>query len=176
MLKSPLRATSPRVPSPEHIRPPRAGGCRLLRLPCWDPHSGKGRRAAKVGSRAGGAPSRTVSGGPSQQRNCSPPRSSRRPRCSPECDSQRPPGPSLEAHSWDGGARCPGRAQRCKERVWRAGYTAQVTYPSALSGGLGGSGRRELHSADVGSADLRRQDGDTRKPKANERTWRVRLP
>lgn len=104
MLKSPLRATSPRVPSPEHIRPPRAGGCRLLRPPCWDPHSGKGRRAAEVGSSAGGAPSRPVPGRPSRRRNCRPPRSSCRPRCSPECDSQRPPGPSQEAHSWDGGA------------------------------------------------------------------------
>lgn len=42
------------------------------------------------------------------------------------------------------GPRCPDRALRRKERVWCARYTAQVTYPSALSGGWGGSGPRDF--------------------------------
>lgn len=42
------------------------------------------------------------------------------------------------------GPRCPDRALRRKELVWCARYTAQVTYPSALSGGWGGSGPRDF--------------------------------
>lgn len=178
MLKSPSGATSPRVPSPEHIRPPRAGDCRLLRPPCWDPHSGKGRRAAEVGSCAG----RTVQTGAWRAEPAGELQSSRFLPSSPVLAGVRlaaaasrvePGGSQL---GWGGGAavsrpRTAPQGASVVRVLHRAGHV-----PVCLKWRLGWLWSQGLHSAGVGSADLRRQDGDTRKPKASERTWRVRFP